>query len=78
MNILLGFAPYIAFFLFMRTVSIDAGLWAALVVAVLIGARNWARSGSLKILEAGTVLIFWYWSYSQQRNIGSGRSWQSD
>jgi hypothetical protein len=58
MNILLGFAPYIAFFLFMRTVSIDAGLWVALVVAVLIGARNWARSGSLKILEAGTVLIF--------------------
>jgi hypothetical protein len=58
MNILLGFAPYIAFFLFMRTVSSDAGLWAALVVAVLIGARNWARSGSLKILEAGTVLIF--------------------
>ena len=58
MNILLGFAPYIAFFLFMRTVSIDAGLWAALVVAVLIGARNWTRSGSLKVLEAGTVLIF--------------------
>ena len=29
-----------------------------MVVAVLIGARNWARSGSLKILEAGTVLIF--------------------
>jgi hypothetical protein len=58
MNILLGFAPYIAFYLLMRTVSIDAGLWAALVVAVLIGARNWTRSGSLKVLEAGTVLIF--------------------
>jgi hypothetical protein len=58
MNILFGFAPYIAFFLFMRTVSIDAGLWSALVVAVLIGARDWTRSGSLKVLEAGTVLIF--------------------
>ena len=35
MHILLGFAPYIAFFLFMQAASIDLGLWAALIVAVL-------------------------------------------
>jgi hypothetical protein len=35
MNILLGFAPYLAFFLFMQAVSIDLGLWAALIVAML-------------------------------------------
>ena len=58
MNILLGFAPYIAFFLVMQAVSIGAGLWAALIVAVLIVGRNWRRSGSLKVLEAGTVLLF--------------------
>src|SRR6516164_5037892 len=58
MHILLGLAPYMAFFLFMQAVSIDAGLWAALIVAVLIAGRNWRRSGSLKVLEAGTVLLF--------------------
>jgi hypothetical protein len=58
MNILLGFAPYIAFFLFMQAVSIDLGLWAALIVAVLNAGRNWARSGSPKVLELGTVLLF--------------------
>jgi hypothetical protein len=58
MNILLGFAPYIAFFLFMQAASIDLGLWAALIVAVLNAGRNWARSGSPKLLEVGTVLLF--------------------
>jgi hypothetical protein len=58
MNILLGFAPYIAFFLFMQAASIDLGLWAALIVAVLNAGRNWARSGLPKLLELGTVLLF--------------------
>ena len=58
MNIFLGFAPYIAFFLFMHAVSIDVGLWAALIVAGLNAGRDWARSGSLKVLELGTVLLF--------------------
>ena len=35
MNIFFGFAPYIAFFLFMQVMSVNAGLWAALTVAVL-------------------------------------------
>lgn len=58
MNILFGFAPYIAFFLFMQLISIEAGLWAALAVAVLNAGRDWARSGSPKVLELGTVLLF--------------------
>ena len=58
MNIFFGFAPYIAFFLFMQVVSIDAGLWAALTVAVLNAGRDWLRSGSLKVLELGTVFLF--------------------
>ena len=84
MNILLGFAPYIAFFLFMQAVSIDGGLWAALIVGGLIAGRNWRRSGSLKVLEAGTVLVFAtlviftaaeHWSWNLQRSQGGCCSW---
>lgn len=58
MNILLGFAPYIAFYLLTRGVSVEIGLWAALAVALVNAGRDWARSGSLKVLEIGTVLLF--------------------
>jgi len=58
MNILLGFLPYIAFFLLTRFVSVEFGLWAALAVAVANAGRDWARSGSLKVLEIGTVALF--------------------
>jgi hypothetical protein len=58
MNILLGFAPYVAFFLFMRAVSADAGLWAALAVAAGNAGLDWARTGSLKVLEIGTIVLF--------------------
>src|SRR5712692_1006968 len=57
-NILLGFAPYIAFFLVMRAVAVDVGLWAALLIAVFNAGRDWALTGSLKLLEVGTVLLF--------------------
>lgn len=58
MNILLGFAPYVAFFLFMRAVSVDAGLWAALAVAAGSAGLGWTRTGSLKVLEIGTIVLF--------------------
>jgi hypothetical protein len=58
MNILLGFAPYIVFFLLMQAVSIAAGLWAALIVAVLNAGRDWVRTGSPKVLELGTIVLF--------------------
>src|SRR6516164_35704 len=58
MNILLGFAPYLAFFLFLQAGSAIVGLWAALMVALLNAGRDWARTRSLKVLELGTVLLF--------------------
>lgn len=58
MNILLGFAPYLAFFLFMHVGSAIVGLWAALIVALLNAGRDWARTRSLKVLELGNVLLF--------------------
>ncbi len=57
-GIVLGFAPYVAFFIVARLLSVEAGLWAALAIAALNAARDWARAGSLKLLEAGTVLLF--------------------
>ena len=58
MNILWGFAPYIVFFLLIQVVSTDVGLWAALIVAVLNAGRDWARAGSPKVLELGTMVLF--------------------
>jgi len=57
-SIVVGFAPYIAFFIAARAVSVDVALWAALAVAALNAGRDWAQAGSLKLLEAGTVLLF--------------------
>ena len=58
MNILLGLAPFIVFFLLMRLVSPLAGLAAAFGVAVLLGVRQWRRGEQIKILEIGTLLLF--------------------
>jgi len=58
MDILLGFAPYIAFFIVMRTISVEAGLWAAAVVAILNGGWHWRRNHSLKVLEIGSIVLF--------------------
>lgn len=57
-SILLGFAPYIAFFALMRGFSVEAGLWGAFAVAVLVGAQDKIRGGSWKILEVGAVVMF--------------------
>jgi hypothetical protein len=57
-NILLGFAPYIAFFIVLRAVSVEVGLWAALTVAVPNAGRDWLQSRSLKVLEIGNVALF--------------------
>jgi hypothetical protein len=58
MNTLLGFAPYIAFYVAMRLVAVGATLWIATGVALLVAGWNWARSGSPKVLEIGSVVIF--------------------
>ena len=58
MNILLGLAPFIVFFVLMRLVSPLAGLAAAFAVAVLLGVQQWRRGEQIKILEIGTLLLF--------------------
>lgn len=58
MNTLLGFAPYIAFYVAMQLVAVEASLWIAAVVALLVTGWNWARSGSPKLLEIGSVVVF--------------------
>jgi hypothetical protein len=57
-DIFLGFAPYIAFFVALKLVAIETALWAAACVAVLLTGRNWARSGALKVLEIGNIVVF--------------------
>jgi hypothetical protein len=53
-----GFVPYLAFFLVARTVSNDAGLWAAAAVTVASAGRNYLRTRSLKLLEIGNLVLF--------------------
>ncbi|WP_420995766.1 hypothetical protein ACKI2N_019550 [Cupriavidus sp. 30B13] len=58
MGMLLGFAPFIAFFVAMRRISPLAGLAAALVVSLLLCLRSWRRGESLKVLELGSLALF--------------------
>ena len=58
MNILLGFAPYIALIVVMRIAAIETALWAAAAVALLTVAWGRARGRSAKILEIGSVFLF--------------------
>lgn len=58
MGILLGFAPYVAFFIVVRIGAIAAAMWAAFGVALLVALYgNW-RGGSPKILEIGAIGLF--------------------
>ena len=58
MQIILGFAPFIAFALLTRVAGVDVSLWAAAVVAAALAARTRLNGGSTKILEVGTVVVF--------------------
>jgi hypothetical protein len=58
MNLLLGFAPFIAFALVDRAVGHLEGLVAGAVVAVALVAREVLAGRSLKILEIGTAILF--------------------
>src|SRR3712207_243570 len=58
MNILLGFAPYIAAFMLMHIGSVIAGLWAAFIAALAIIVHRWVRTRSTKILEVGNLALF--------------------
>lgn len=58
MNTLLGFAPYIGFYIAMRLVAVEAALWIAVAIAVLVAGWGWVRAGSPKVLEIGSVVVF--------------------
>jgi hypothetical protein len=59
MQILLSFAPFIVFALLLRTAAIDTSLWAAAAVsAALIARERFVDGKSVKMLEAGTLLLF--------------------
>jgi hypothetical protein len=58
MQIVLGFAPFIAFALLTRFTGVDVSLWSAAAIAAALAARSRLAGHSIKILEAGTVALF--------------------
>jgi hypothetical protein len=58
MGTLLGFAPFILFFVLMRLSTPLIALAGATVVSAILIGRLVARGGSLKILEAGSLVLF--------------------
>lgn len=59
MNMLLAFAPFIAFVVIERLVGVPAGLAAGAIVAAVLLVRDLATPGRhVKLLETGTVLLF--------------------
>lgn len=58
MQIVLGFAPFIAFALLTRFAGVEASLWIAAAIAVASASRNLFAGRSMKILEAGTIALF--------------------
>ena len=57
MGILLGFAPFIVFAL-LTSVSVSLGLWFAFAAAFVITIRDFVESPTLRLLDAGSVLLF--------------------
>lgn len=58
MSLLLGLAPFLAFFVVMRVVSPLAGLIAAATVSTLLCIRMYRQGKAIKILEIGSLLLF--------------------
>jgi hypothetical protein len=59
MNMLLAFAPFIAFVVIERTVGVSAGLAAGAFVSAVMLVRDFlSRGRHVKILEIGTLLLF--------------------
>jgi intracellular septation protein A len=58
MNILLGFGPFILFAVLMRLGDVLFALIAAAVLSCLLILREFKRGKSIKILEAGTAVLF--------------------
>jgi hypothetical protein len=77
-DILLGFTPYVAFFVIMRIAAVELAMWAAFAMAALIALYGSWRGRSVKILEIGAVMLFgvlavftmvarWQWSVTAVR-----------
>ncbi len=58
MAILVGFAPFLVFAVLSRFVTAGVSLWAAAAVSATLVLREKIRGRSMKILEAGTFLLF--------------------
>lgn len=57
MNLILGFAPFIVFFLLSR-LSADVALWAAFAAAFVVTIRDFVESPTLRLLDIGNLMIF--------------------
>ncbi|HEX2591316.1 MAG TPA: hypothetical protein VHL34_07455 [Rhizomicrobium sp.] len=57
MSLLLGLAPFIIFFVLMR-VSISLALWGAFAAAFVLCIRDFLRTGVLRALDTGSIVIF--------------------
>lgn len=57
MDILLGFAPFVIFWL-TTMVSVSLGVWLAFAVAFVVTIRDFVESPSLRQLDAANVLLF--------------------
>lgn len=59
MGILLAFSPFIAFVIIERIIGVPAGLAAGAAVAAILIVRDRIKGGrEIKILEAGTFILF--------------------
>jgi hypothetical protein len=58
MGILLGLAPFIVFFVLTRFTTAAVSLWAAAGASAVLVVRERFRGRSIKILEAGTFVLF--------------------
>jgi hypothetical protein len=58
MNLLLAFAPFIAFVVIERLVGVPAGLAAGAIAAAVLLVRDLATGRRAKLLEIGTALLF--------------------
>jgi len=58
MGILVGFAPFLAFFVGIRRISPVAGLAAACLVSLYLCLRMWRSGASVKVLEVGSLVLF--------------------
>jgi len=57
MNLVLGFVPFILFYVLMR-LSVDLALWAAFAAAFTLGIRSFLDTRVLKTLDGGNTALF--------------------